>query len=111
MSSECPPLFILFRSAQNEYIMQLSVAVVPSGDSLYRRAAMKIEICLDRQELQGRKMVRFEVRDSGGANIGAFFVGKGGICWQKPRGSKNYKSKSWHEVITWLERHGRTIAA
>ena len=70
---------------------------------------MKIEICMDRQELQGSKMVRFEVRDSEGVNVGAFFVGKGGIRWQKPKGSKKYKSKSWGEVIDWLERHGRTI--
>jgi hypothetical protein len=70
---------------------------------------MKIEICLDRQELQGSKMVKFEVRDSTGANIGAFLVGKGGIRWQKPKGSKNYQSKSWNEVIAWLEEHGRTI--
>ena len=69
---------------------------------------MKIEICLDRQELQGSKMVRFEMRDSSGANIGAFFVGKGGIRWQKPKGSKKYQSKSWNEVIAWLEKHGRT---
>jgi hypothetical protein len=70
---------------------------------------MKIEICLDTQELRGMKMVRFELRDSSGANVGTFFVGKGGIRWRKPRSPSKYQSKSWNEVIDWLQKHGRTI--
>lgn len=70
---------------------------------------MKIEICLDKQELQGNKMVKFEVRESDGVNIGTFLVGKGGIRWQQAKASKNAKAKSWREVIAWLEAHGRTV--
>ena len=70
---------------------------------------MKIEICLDKQELQGNKMVKFEVRDGSGSNIGTFLVGKGGVRWQQARASKNAKAKSWREVIGWLEEHGRNV--
>lgn len=70
---------------------------------------MKIEICLDKQELQGNKMVKFEVSDGDGSNIGTFLVGKGGIRWQQPKASKKAKAKSWREVISWLEEHGRTV--
>jgi hypothetical protein len=70
---------------------------------------MKIQICLDKQELQGTKMAKFEVRDSDGSNIGTFLVGKGGIRWQQAKASKNAKAKSWREVIRWLEEHGRTV--
>ena len=70
---------------------------------------MKIELCLDSQELQGTKSVKLEVRDNEGTNIGTFFIGKGGIRWQTPKASKYYKAKTWNEVITWLEEHGRTI--
>jgi len=70
---------------------------------------LKIEICLDKQELRGTKMAKFELRDSGGANIGTFLVGKGGIRWQQARASKYAKTKSWGEVIRWLEEHGRAV--
>jgi hypothetical protein len=69
---------------------------------------LKIEICLDKQELRGNKMVRFEVNDDNDANIGTFLVGRAGIRWQKPKATKYHKSKSWNEVIKWLEEHGRT---
>jgi len=70
---------------------------------------MKIEICLDAQELRGTKMVRFELRDSSGANVGTFFVGKGGIRWRAAKSTRKYHSKSWNEVIDWLQSHGRII--
>jgi hypothetical protein len=70
---------------------------------------VKIELCLDRQELQGNKSVKLEMRDKEGVNIGTFLIGKGGVRWQTARASINAKAKSWNEVIEWLESHGRTI--
>ncbi len=46
---------------------------------------MKIQICLDRQELHGLQAAKFEVYDSNDVNQGALFVGKGGIRWQEPK--------------------------
>jgi hypothetical protein len=70
---------------------------------------MKVQICLEKQELQGNKMVAFEVCDGAGVNIGTFLVGKGGIRWQQPKASKKARAKSWSEVIRWLQEHGRTV--
>lgn len=70
---------------------------------------MKIELCLDRQALQGNKSVKLEVRDGDGSNIGTFLIGKGGIRWQTPKASVKSKSKTWNEVIEWLEDQGRTV--
>ncbi|HLF05505.1 MAG TPA: hypothetical protein VI855_09850 [Dehalococcoidia bacterium] len=70
---------------------------------------MKIEIHLQGQELRGNQMVRFEVADNDGNNIGAFIVGRAGIRWEEPRAYVNAKTKSWNEVIKWLQQHGRTV--
>ena len=37
---------------------------------------MKIEICMDRQELRGTQAVSFEVYDSDGGNVGTLIVAK-----------------------------------
>jgi hypothetical protein len=71
---------------------------------------VKIEICLDRQEIRGNQAVKFEVDDNDGVNIGTLTIGKGSIRWQEPkaRGGRA-KAKSWSEVIEWLQTHGRTV--
>jgi hypothetical protein len=71
---------------------------------------MKIQICLDRQELHGLQAAKFEVYDSNDVNQGALFVGKGGIRWQEPKQpGGRARSKSWQEVIKWLREHGRPV--
>ncbi len=71
---------------------------------------MKIEICLDRQELRGNQAVKFEVNDNDGVNQGTLTIGKGSIRWQEPKGrGGRAKAKSWRELIEWLQRHGRTV--
>jgi len=70
---------------------------------------MRVKICIENQELQGTKMVRFEVNDGSDKNIGTFLVGKGGIRWRKSKAPQKAKAKSWNEVIKWLEKHGRTV--
>ena len=70
---------------------------------------MKIEICIDRQELRGTQAVSFEVYDSGGGNVGTLVIGKAGIRWQEPKASVIARAKSWNEVIKWLQKHGRIV--
>ena len=70
---------------------------------------MKIEICIENQELRGTQAVKFEVYDSNWSNQGTLIVGKSGIRWQEPKASVYSKAKSWNEVIKWLQEHGRSV--
>ncbi len=70
---------------------------------------MKIEICIENQELHGTQAVKFEVYDSNWSNQGTLIVGKAGIRWQEPKASVYAKAKSWNEVIKWLQGHGRSV--
>jgi len=69
---------------------------------------LTIEICLDKQELKGNKAARFEEYDKGG-NVETLILGKGGIRRQELKAHVNAKSKSWLEVIRWLQQYGRTV--
>jgi len=65
---------------------------------------MIIELDIDWRRIEGNKAVKFGVLENDETTRGTLIVGRGGLQWRGVKGHA-YPTKSWDEVIDWLEQH------